>query len=100
MAAKLDVAPLPSFNQHSEANNLASRWKNLTKRFQTVIKVANISSKTQQRALLLYQAGPVVQVIFETLVLNWLTPTIRNRVYDELSVNHKHRITSPNFTAE
>ena len=33
----------------------------------TFLKAANISNKTQQRALLLYQAGPEVQDIFETL---------------------------------
>ena len=67
MAAKLDLAPLPSFDPHSDQSNLAARWKTWIKRFHTFIKAANISNKTQQRALLLYQAGPEVQDIFETL---------------------------------
>ncbi|XP_065066522.1 uncharacterized protein LOC135692352 [Rhopilema esculentum] len=67
MAAKLDMAPLQCFDPHSDQSNLAARWKTWIKRFQTFLKAANVSNKTQQRALLLYQAGPEVQDIFETL---------------------------------
>ena len=67
MAEKLDFAPLPSFNPHSDPNSLAARWKTWIKRFQTFIKAANIMNKTQQRALLLHQAGPEVQDILKTL---------------------------------
>eukprot|EP00794_Sanderia_malayensis_P005765 gene5765-biopygen4679 len=67
MAAKLDLTPLPSFDPHSDPSNLGTRWKSWIKRFHTFIKAANITNKTQQRALLLYQAGFEVQETFDTL---------------------------------
>lgn len=67
MAAKLDLAPLPPFDPLSEPSSLGQRWKNWTKRFQTYIVAMNITDDKQKRALLLYQAGPATQEIFETL---------------------------------
>ena len=67
MAAKLDLAPLPPFDPLHEPSSLSQRWKSWTKRFQTYVAAMNITDDRQKRALLLYQAGPETQEIFETL---------------------------------
>ena len=67
MAAKLDLAPLPPFDPLHEPSSLSQRWKSWTKRFKTYVAAMNITDDKQKRALLLYQAGPETQEIFETL---------------------------------
>ena len=67
MAAKLDLAPLPPFDPLNDPSSLSQRWKSWTKRFKTYVAALNITDDKQQRALLLYQAGPETQEIFETL---------------------------------
>ena len=66
MAAKLDLHHF-RVSIHTAIRVAVPRDGNPgLKRFHTFIKAANISNKTQQRALR-YQAGPEVQDIFETL---------------------------------
>ena len=67
MARKFDLAPFPPFDPSSEPSSLGQRWKNWTKRFQVYLTAMNITDDKQRRALLLYQAGPATQDIFETL---------------------------------
>ena len=67
MAAKLDLAPLPLFDPLIDPSLLSQRWKSWTKRFQTYVTAINITDEKQKRELLLYQAGPATQEIFETL---------------------------------
>ena len=66
MARKVDLAPFPPFDPLSEPSSLGQRWKNWTKRFQVYLTAMNITDDKQRRALLLYQAGPATQDIFET----------------------------------
>ena len=67
MVAKLNLAPLPPFDPLNDPSSLSQRWKSWTKRFKTYVAALNITDDKQQRALLLYQAGPETQEIFETL---------------------------------
>ena len=67
MVGKLDLAHLPPFDPLSEPSSLGQQWKNWIKRFQVYITAMNITDDKQRRALLLYQAGPATQEIFETL---------------------------------
>ena len=67
MATKPDLPPLPPFDPLSEPSSLSQQWKTWTKRFQTYLAAMNITDDKQKRALLLYQAGPEMQEIFETL---------------------------------
>ena len=50
-----------------EPSLLSERWKSWTKWFQTYLAAMNITEDKQKRALLLYQASPAAQEIFETL---------------------------------
>ena len=67
MAVRLDLAPLPPFDQVSEPSSIVQRWKSWTKRFQTYLIAADVKEDKQKRALLLYQAGEATQEIFETI---------------------------------
>ena len=67
MAVKLDLAPLPPFDPTSEPSAMGQRLKSWTKRFQTYVAAVNITDDKQKRVLLLYQAGPVTEEIFDTL---------------------------------
>ena len=67
MATRIDLPPLPSFDPLSDQTSLSQRWKSWVKRFETYILATNITDDKQKRAMLLYQAGPDTQDIFETL---------------------------------
>ena len=67
MAAKVDLPSMPQFDPHADYSSLATRWDQWLKRFHIYLRAGKITDKTQQRALLLYMAGPQVQEIFETL---------------------------------
>ena len=67
MATRVDLPPLPPFDALSDQSSLSQRWKTWIKRFETYIVATNITDDKQKRAMLLYQAGPDMQDIFETL---------------------------------
>lgn len=67
MAAKLDVLPLPPFNQVSDPTSISQRWTQWKRRCETNLLAVNIADDAQKRALLLYQAGPATQEIFYSL---------------------------------
>ena len=67
MATRVDLPPLPPFDPLSDPSSLSQRWKTWTKRFQMYLVATNITNDKQKRAMLLYQAGPATQEIFETL---------------------------------
>ena len=67
MATRVDLPPLPPFDPHGDQSSLSQRWKAWIKRFDTYLIATNITDKKQRRAMLLYQAGPETQEIFETL---------------------------------
>ena len=67
MASRVDLPPMGRFDPHSDSASLATRWEQWLKRFNIYLRAGKITDKTQQRALLLYMAGPEVQTIFETL---------------------------------
>ena len=67
MAARVDLPSMPPFDPHTESSSLTTRWEQWLKRFHIYLRAGKITDKTQQRALLLYMAGPQVQEIFETL---------------------------------
>ena len=59
------VAPMPPFNPDEEVGgNQALRWRTWLADFKMFLAASNITNKTRQRALLLYQAGPRVREIF------------------------------------
>jgi hypothetical protein len=72
MAARVDLPSMPQFDPRVDYNSLATRWEQWLKRFHLYLRAGKITDKTQQRALLLYMAGPQVQTIFETLANDFL----------------------------
>ena len=59
------VSPMPPFNPEEEdGGNQALRWRTWLADFKMFLAASNITNKTRQRALLLYQTGPRVRVIF------------------------------------
>ncbi len=61
----LFVAPMPPFNLDEEVGgNQALRCRTWLTDFKMFLAASNITNKTRQRALLLYQAGPRVREIF------------------------------------
>ena len=59
------VSPMPPFNPDDEVGgNQAFRWRTWLADFKMFLAASNITNKTRQRALLLYQAGPRVREIF------------------------------------
>ena len=68
MASKgLDLPLLAHFDPVSDPASIGQRWKARKRRFTTYLSTMAITDDTQKRALLLYQAGPETQDIFETL---------------------------------
>ena len=68
MASKgLDLPLLAHFDPVSDPASIGQRWKAWKRRFTTYLSAMAITDDTQKRALLLYQAGPETQDIFETL---------------------------------
>ena len=68
MASKgLDLPLLAHFDPVSDPASIGQRWKAWKRRFPTYLSAMAITDDTQKRALLLYQAGPETQDIFETL---------------------------------
>ena len=67
MATRVDLPPLPPFDALSDQSSLSQQWKTWIKWFETYIVATNITDDKQKRAMLLYQAGPDTQDIFETL---------------------------------
>ena len=52
------VSPMTPFNPDDEVGgNQALRWRTWLADFKMFLAASNITSKTRQRALLLYQAG-------------------------------------------
>ena len=68
MARRIDLTPMSPFDAHGSPSSLGQRWKQWLTRFQTYVTASGITDDTQKRAMLLYLAGPAVQVIFETLL--------------------------------
>ncbi len=53
------VGRMPPFNPDEEVGgNQALRWRTWLADFKMFLAASNITNKTRQRALLLYQAGP------------------------------------------
>jgi hypothetical protein len=69
MATRVDLPPLPPFDPTCDQTSVSQRWKTWTKRFETYLIATNITDDRQKRAMLLYQAGPDTQDIFDTLEL-------------------------------
>ena len=67
MATRVDLPPLPQFKPLTDPSSLGQRWKNWVKQFKTYLVATNITDDKQKRAMLLYQAGPATQEIFETI---------------------------------
>ena len=68
MASKgLDLPLLAHFDPVSDPASIGQRWKAWKRRFTTYLSAMAITDDTQKRALLLHQAGPETQDIFETL---------------------------------
>ena len=58
------VSPMPPFNPEEEVGrNQALRWRTWLADFKMFLATSNITNKTRQRAILLYQAGPRVREI-------------------------------------
>ena len=56
---------MPPFNPDDDVGgNQAIRWRTWLVDFKMFLAASNITNKTRQRALLLYQAGPRVREIF------------------------------------
>ena len=62
-----DLTPMAYFDAKGDPGSVSQRWKQWVRRFKCYIDAMNITSNKQKRALLIYQAGPDVQDIFETL---------------------------------
>lgn len=91
------VSPMPPFDPDLEAGgNQAARWRTWLADFKTFLTASNITNKTRQRALLLYQAGPRIREIFrqfpdpgedddvakaEQLLTDYFEPQ-KNRLYE------------------
>ncbi|XP_028412511.1 uncharacterized protein LOC114541021 [Dendronephthya gigantea] len=59
------LTPMPPFDPDADAGgNIAAKWRTWLADFKTFLTASNITNKTRQRALLLYQAGPRVREIF------------------------------------
>ena len=59
------VSPTPSFDADGAVGgNQAFRWRIWLAHLKTFLTASNITNKTRQRALLLYQAGPRIRGIF------------------------------------
>jgi hypothetical protein len=67
MSTQIDLPPLLPFNPLNDQSSFSQHWKTWVKQFETYILATNITDDTQKRAMLLYQAGPDTQDIFETL---------------------------------
>ena len=67
MATRVDLPPMPQFDPVSDRSSLSEQWKAWTKWFETYLVATNITDEGQKRAMLLYQAGPDTQDIFDTL---------------------------------
>ena len=65
--ARIDIHPLRPFDPLTEPTSVGQRWKVWKRRFETYLAALGIKDATQQRALLLYQAGEETQEIFDTL---------------------------------
>lgn len=65
--ARIDIHPLRPFDPLTEPTSVGQRWKVWKRRFETYLAALGIKDVTQQRALLLYQAGEATQEIFDTL---------------------------------
>ena len=70
MATHFDLPPLQPFDPYTDPSSVGQRWKSWRRRFQTYIVALNVTDKTQQRALLLYQVGQATQEIFDTIPNN------------------------------
>ena len=70
MATHFDLPPLQPFDPYTDPSSVGQRWKSWRRRFQTYIAALNVTDKTQQRALLLYQVGQATQEIFDTIPNN------------------------------
>ena len=66
--AQLPLQPMPSFDPDTAVGaSLATRWKTWLNDFDTFLVPSGITDKKQQRALLLYHAGPRIRGIFKQL---------------------------------
>ena len=70
MATHIDLPSLQPFDPYTDPSSVGQRWKSWRRRFQTYISAINVTDKTQQRALLLYQVGQATQEIFDTIPNN------------------------------
>ena len=59
------LTPMPPFDSNADAEgNIATRWRTWMVDFKIFFTACNITNKTRQRVLLLYQAGPRIPEIF------------------------------------
>ena len=61
------LAPMVAFDPSVDPSTISLRWKEFLNRFNRFVVAANITNTSQKRAILLYQAGPAVDKIFQTL---------------------------------
>ena len=62
-----DLTPMVYFDAKGNPGSVSQHWEKWVRRFKCYIDAMNITSNKQKRALLIYQAGPDVQDIFEML---------------------------------
>ena len=69
MASKgLDLSHIAHFDPVSDPASIGQNWKAWKRCFTTYLSAMAITNDTQKRGLLLYQAGPERQDIFETFL--------------------------------
>ena len=61
------LAPMVAFDPNVDPSTISLRWKEWLNRFNRFLVAANINNTSRKRAMLLYQAGPAVDKIFQTL---------------------------------
>ena len=100
---------MPHFNPDEEiGGNIANRWRTWLADFKTFLTASNITNRTRQRALLLYQAGPRIREIFrqfpdpgedddfakaEILLTEYFEPQ-KNRLYEVYKFRQAKQVES------
>lgn len=103
------LSPMPHFNPDEEiGGNIANRWRTWLADFKTFLTASNITNRTRQRALLLYQAGPRIREIFrqfpdpgedddfakaEILLTEYFEPQ-KNRLYEVYKFRQAKQVES------
>ncbi len=61
------LAPMVAFDPNVDPATINVRWKDWLNRFNRFLVAAKINNMSRKRAMLLHQAGPAVDKIFQTL---------------------------------